>query len=109
VRKGDDLTTFIVPKVEKIRSLNLPYPHGPAQAFSGKTLPVFLDRCLHIILRLCVFRTASRVLPKLLRVCTHRLFASVFHEHYFVFSLSILGNDTYLMKHPVISLFGLWC
>jgi hypothetical protein len=24
VRKGDDLTTFIVPKVEKIRSLNLP-------------------------------------------------------------------------------------
>jgi hypothetical protein len=24
VRKGDDITTFIVPKVEKIRSLNLP-------------------------------------------------------------------------------------
>jgi hypothetical protein len=28
VRKGDDLTTFIVPKVEKIRSLNLPDPLG---------------------------------------------------------------------------------
>jgi hypothetical protein len=31
VRKGDDLTTFIVPKVKKIRSLNLPEPHGPPQ------------------------------------------------------------------------------
>jgi hypothetical protein len=40
VRKGDDLTTFIVPKVEKIRSLNLPDPQGPAQASSGRTLPV---------------------------------------------------------------------
>jgi hypothetical protein len=36
---GDDLTTFIVPKVEKIRSLNLPDPQGLAQACSGKTLP----------------------------------------------------------------------
>jgi hypothetical protein len=37
---GDDLTTFIVPKVEKLRSLNLPDPQGPAQACSGKTLPL---------------------------------------------------------------------
>jgi hypothetical protein len=39
MRKADDLTTFIVPKVEKIQSLNLPDPQGPAQACSGKTLP----------------------------------------------------------------------
>jgi hypothetical protein len=32
---GEDLATFIVPKVEKIRSLNLPDPQGPAQACSG--------------------------------------------------------------------------
>ena len=38
MRKGDDPTTFIVPKVEKIRSLNLPDPQGPAQACSRKTL-----------------------------------------------------------------------
>jgi hypothetical protein len=42
VRKGDDLTTFIVPKVEKIRSLNLPDPQGPAEACSGKTLPLII-------------------------------------------------------------------
>ena len=29
MRKGDDLTTFLVPKVKKIRSLNLPEPPGP--------------------------------------------------------------------------------
>jgi hypothetical protein len=29
VRKGDDFTTFTMPKVEKIRSLNLPDPQGP--------------------------------------------------------------------------------
>jgi hypothetical protein len=40
VRKGDDLTTFIVLKVEKIRSLNLPDPEGPAQAWAGKLLVV---------------------------------------------------------------------
>ena len=40
MRKGDDLITFIVPKVEKIRGLNLPDPHGPAQACSGKALPL---------------------------------------------------------------------
>ena len=47
VRKGDDITTFIVPKVEKIRSLNLPDPQGPAQACSEKTLPAqsTLSRC----------------------------------------------------------------
>ena len=38
MRKGNDLTTVIVPKVEKIRSFNLPDPQGPAQACSGKTL-----------------------------------------------------------------------
>jgi hypothetical protein len=43
VRKGDDLTTFIVPKVEKIRSLNLPDHQGPAQASSGKTLPLYVS------------------------------------------------------------------
>jgi hypothetical protein len=40
VRKGDDLRTFIVPKVEKIRSLNLLESQGPAQACSRKTLPL---------------------------------------------------------------------
>jgi hypothetical protein len=39
VRMGDDLTTFIMPKVEKIRGLNLPDPQGPSQACIGKTLP----------------------------------------------------------------------
>ena len=29
MRKGDDLITFIVPKVKKIRSLNLPEALGP--------------------------------------------------------------------------------
>jgi hypothetical protein len=37
VGKGDDLTAFIVPKVEKIQSLNLPDPQGPTQDCSGKT------------------------------------------------------------------------
>jgi hypothetical protein len=40
VRKGEDLTTFIVSKVEKIRSLNLSDPQGFVQACSGKTLPL---------------------------------------------------------------------
>jgi hypothetical protein len=35
-----NFTTFIVPKVEKIRSLNLPDLQGPAQACSGKPLPL---------------------------------------------------------------------
>ena len=39
MRKGDDLTTFIVTKVEKIRSLNLPEPQEPAQACRGKISP----------------------------------------------------------------------
>ena len=33
--KGDDLTTVIVPKADKIRSLNLPDPQGPAQPVAG--------------------------------------------------------------------------
>ena len=37
--KGDDLTTFIVPEVMKIRSLNLPDPQVPVQACSRNTLP----------------------------------------------------------------------
>jgi hypothetical protein len=41
VLEGDDLTTFIVPKVEKFRSLNLPNPHGRSEARSGKALPFF--------------------------------------------------------------------
>ena len=41
MRKGDDLTIFTVPKVEKIQSLNLPDPQGPARACSGKTLLSF--------------------------------------------------------------------
>jgi hypothetical protein len=40
-RKGDDLTTFIVPKVEKIRTLNLREPQEPSQAFSGIALPFY--------------------------------------------------------------------
>jgi hypothetical protein len=44
VHNGDDLTTFIVPNVEKIRSLDLPDPQRPVQARSAKTLPLpFLD------------------------------------------------------------------
>ena len=39
MRKGDDLTTFTAPKVEKIRSLKIPDYQGPAQACSRKTLP----------------------------------------------------------------------
>jgi hypothetical protein len=35
VSRCDDLATFTVPKVEKIRSLNLPDPQGLAQACSG--------------------------------------------------------------------------
>ena len=42
MRKGDDLTTFIAPKVEKIRNLILPDPQGPAQACSGNSLPFTL-------------------------------------------------------------------
>ena len=42
VRNDDDFTTFIVPKVEKIRSLNHPDPQGHVQACSGKTLPLLL-------------------------------------------------------------------
>jgi hypothetical protein len=37
--KGD-LITFTMPKVEKIQSLNLPDPQGPAQNCRGKTLPL---------------------------------------------------------------------
>jgi hypothetical protein len=39
VRKGDDLTTFTVAKVEKIWGPNLPDHQGPAQACKGKTTP----------------------------------------------------------------------
>ena len=35
MRKGDNLTTFIVPKVKKIRSLNLPEPLGPPRPVEG--------------------------------------------------------------------------
>ena len=38
MRKGDDLTTFIVPKVEKIRGLNLPEPLGPPRPVAGQLL-----------------------------------------------------------------------
>jgi hypothetical protein len=36
VRKGDDLTIFIVPKVEKIRSLNLCIPKGLLRPVAGE-------------------------------------------------------------------------
>jgi hypothetical protein len=36
VHKGDDLTTFIVPKVEKIRRLNLPDPQSLLRPVAGK-------------------------------------------------------------------------
>jgi hypothetical protein len=36
VCRGDDLTTFIVPKVEKIRNLNLPGPEGPVRPVAEK-------------------------------------------------------------------------
>ena len=35
VRKGDHLTTFTVPKVEKIRSFNLSEPVGPPRPIAG--------------------------------------------------------------------------
>jgi hypothetical protein len=35
MRKGDDLTIFTVPKVEKIQSFNLPEPFGPPQHVVG--------------------------------------------------------------------------
>ena len=47
MRKGDDLIAFIVPKVEKIRGLNLPDPHGLAQACSGTDL-LFTLLVLHL-------------------------------------------------------------
>jgi hypothetical protein len=46
VRKGDDLTTLIVLKVEKIRSPNLPDLQGHAQACSGNTLPSLRNEIL---------------------------------------------------------------
>jgi hypothetical protein len=52
VLKGDDLITFVVTKVKKIRSLNLPNPQEPVQACSGKTLTYLLtcfDLCKVII------------------------------------------------------------
>ena len=36
MRKSDDLTTFIVPKVEKIRSLNFRIPKGMLRPVAGK-------------------------------------------------------------------------
>jgi hypothetical protein len=36
VRKGDDLTIFIVPTVEKIRSLDLQIPKGLLRPVAGK-------------------------------------------------------------------------
>ena len=35
MRKGDDLTTFTVLKVKKIRNLNLPEPLGPPRPVAG--------------------------------------------------------------------------
>ena len=44
MRKGDDLTTFIVPKVKKIRSLNLPEPHGSPRPVAGHfTIFIFFN------------------------------------------------------------------
>ena len=48
MRKGDDLTTFMVSKVEKIRSFNLPDSQGPSQACSGKKLPLPILVCMHL-------------------------------------------------------------
>jgi hypothetical protein len=43
VRKGDDLTTFIVPKVKKIQSLNLPELLGPPRPVEGHHLVKMYD------------------------------------------------------------------
>jgi hypothetical protein len=40
VRNGDNLTTFIVLKVEKIRSLNLPEPLRPPRPVAGHLIEV---------------------------------------------------------------------
>jgi hypothetical protein len=47
VRKGDDLTTFIVPKVEKIRSLNLWILKGLLRPVAGK-LYLYVDMSLEL-------------------------------------------------------------
>ena len=39
MRKGEDLNTFIVPKVKKIWNLNLPEPLGPPRPVAGTPLP----------------------------------------------------------------------
>ena len=46
MRKGDDLTTFIVPKVKNIRSLNLPEPLGPPRPVAGH---LYLTWVLHLL------------------------------------------------------------
>jgi hypothetical protein len=45
VRKGDDRTTFVVPKVNKIRRLNLPEHLGPPRPVAGHLhlfIPVYI-------------------------------------------------------------------
>ena len=49
MRKGEDLTTFLVPNVN-IRSLNLPDAQGPARHVAGKLyLYRAICRCVHFL------------------------------------------------------------
>ena len=43
MRKGDDLITFIVPKLKKIRTLNLPEPLGLPRPVEGHHYLFLLD------------------------------------------------------------------
>ena len=52
--KADDLTTFIVPNVKKIRSLNLPDPQGPVEACSGTA---FYTTHIYTLLQLDRYRS----------------------------------------------------
>ena len=42
--KGDDPTTFMVPKVEKIRSLSLPEPLEPLRPIAGQLYLLLLTK-----------------------------------------------------------------
>ena len=57
--KGDDLTTFIVPKVEKIRSLNLLIPKGLLRPVAGK-LYLFMYLCIVYLMTLSAARNIGR-------------------------------------------------
>ena len=70
MRKGDDLTTFTGPKVEKIRSLNLPDPQEPARPVAGK---------LYLYLNLTPATSLPSPVPHPIKFNRHS-FSSLRHE-----------------------------